>query len=282
MAEDVLGAFEVLRIPLRQLMTIDGLDAVSPGHRTFGLVEFDVTQALARIAAMQQEGRRLTLTAFMVSCIGHALAANPQLNCVRSGRSVFRFADVDVNLSIEVDTPGGRFPHQLTVRRAQDKDAEAVYAEIEQARRRYASGAAVSEEDRRLERAVRLLSGVPRPVRVGALRVASRSAKRVKIWSGTTFATSLAKFGASGGFVVPFASGPVAVSFALGGLSREAVCVEGRHEHRDSLAVTVIVNHDLVDGAPAARFVRDLQHLVQAAEKLGASSPTADGHAIRR
>lgn len=263
-----MGSFEVLRIPLRQLMTIDGLDAVSPGHRTFGLVEFDVTEALARIGAMQQEGRRVTLTAFVVACIGEALAAHPGLNCVRSGRSVYRFADVDVNLSVEVDTPKGRFPHQLTVRRAQDKDAEAVYAEIDQARRRYASGGAVSGEDRRLERTVRLLSRAPRLVRIGALRVAASSAIRVKSWSGTTFVTSLAKFGETGGFILPFASGPVAISFALGGLSKSPVCIEGRHEQRDRLAVTVIVNHDLVDGAPAARFVQHLQQLVQTAEGL--------------
>jgi len=267
---DLVGAFEVHRIPLRQLMTIDGLDAVTPGHRTFGLVEFDVTTASARVDALRRSGRRLSLTAFVLSCIGRALAEHPALNSVRDGRVVYQFADIDVNLALEIETPRGPYPHQVTIRRVQDKDAESVYAEIEDARARHADGAGVGVEDRRLERTVGWLARLPRPVRVGALRLATRSAVRVKRWSGTTFVTSLTRFADSGGFVIPFAAGPVAVSFALGGLSRRPACHDGVHEHREYLAVTVIVNHDLVDGAPAARFVRRLQELVESADGLTA------------
>lgn len=266
--EGLVGAVQVSRIPLRQLMAIDGLDAVTPGHRTFGLVEFDVTTALRRIADLQRSGRRVTLLAFVISSIGRALAEHPELNSIRQGRSVYRFADVDVNLSVELDTPGGPFPHQVTLRRVQDKDPEAVYAQIEQARQRFASGRGAGAEDQRLERAVGWLAHAPRFVRVGALRAAVRSAPRVKRWSGTTFVTSLTKFADSGGFVIPFAGGPMAVSFALGGIAQRAVCRDGVHDSRDLLAVTVIVNHDLVDGAPAARFVRRLQELVESADGL--------------
>lgn len=275
MGEDLVGAYDVHRIPLRQLMTIDGLDAVTPGHRTIGLVEFDVTTPLRRIEALQRSGRRLTLVAFVVSCVGRALAEHPALNSVRTGRSVYRFADVDVNLALEISTPQGDFPHQITIRRTQDKDAEAIYAEIEDARRRYAEGRGPGVEDRRFERATRWLARLPRFVRLLVLRTVTRSPRRVKRWSGTTFVTSLTKFTGTGGFVIPFAAGPMAVSFALGGIARRPASHEGRPEDRDHLAVTVIVNHDLVDGAPAARFVHRLQELVEA----GAGLPSDDGAA---
>lgn len=268
MTEGPVGAVEVRRIPLRQLMTIDGLDAVTPGHRMLGLVEFDVTEALRRIHDLQRGGRQVTLVAFVVACIGRALAEHPELNSIRSGRSVYRFEDVDVNLSVEMDTPRGPFPHQVTLRRVQDMDAEAVYAQIDGARRRFASGHGAGVEDRRLERAVAWLSHTPRVVRVGALRMATRSATRVKRWSGTTFVTSVTKFADSGGFVIPFAGGPMAVSFALGGIAHREACRDGVHGTRELLAITVIVNHDLVDGAPAARFVRRLQELVESADRL--------------
>ncbi len=277
MVDDLVGAFEVRRIPLRQLMTIDGLDAVTPGHRTVGLVEFDVTAPLERIDALRSAGRHLSLVSFVVSCIGRALAEHPALNSVRTGRSVYRFDDVDVNLAVEITTPGGVFPHQITVRRAQDKDPEAVYAEVADARRRYALGRGASVEDRRLERGVRWLSRTPRFVRIGVLRAATRSARRVKRWSGTTLVTSVTRFAGSGGFVIPFAAGPVAVSFALGGISERMSCRDGVHENRRHLAVTVIVNHDLVDGAPAARFVRRLRELVETADALAEGTPGRAG-----
>ena len=264
MSEDLLGRFEVCRIPLRQLMTIDGLDAVTPGHRTYGLVEFDVTTANTAIAGLRRQGHRLSLTSHVISCIGWALAQNPALNSVRAGRSVYRFEDVDVNLSLELQTPRGRFPHQLTIRRAQDKSAETVFAEIDAARERYTRGRGAGVEDRRLERAVGWLARLPRPVRLSVLRVAAGSPRRVKRWSGTTFVTSVTKFVESGGFIIPFAAGPTAVSFALGGVGQRQVCENGVHQTHDYLSVTVIVNHDLVDGGPAARFVRQLQTRVEA------------------
>lgn len=268
MAGDRVGAFTVLRVPLRQLMTIDGLDAVSPGHRTTGLVEFDVTTAARRLAALRAAGRRVTLVSFVVSCIGQALSEHPALNSIRTGRRVYRFEDVDVSLALEIVTPQGSYPHQVTIRRAQDKDAEAIYGEIEAARQRHGSGGGASVEDRRFERAVRWLSRTPRFVRIGVLRAVTRSPRRVKRWAGTTFVTSVTKFADSGGFVIPYAAGPVAVSFALGGLVRRHSCVDGGHETREHLCVTVIVNHDLVDGAPAARFVQRLQQLIETAHGL--------------
>lgn len=163
---------------------------------------------------------------------------------------------------------------QLTVRRVQDKDAQAVYAEIEAPRGEHARGGGVGVEDRRFERAMRWLALLPRPVRVGVLRSATRSALRVKRWSGTTFVTSVTKFGRGGGDVIPYAAGPGAVSFALGGLNEKQAWRDGVAETRDHLAVTVIVNHDLVDGAPAARIVARLQQLVETADGLPETTST--------
>lgn len=158
----------------------------------------------------------------------------------------------------------------MTLRRVQDKSPEGIHAEIENARRLHSEGAGTSTEDLRLERAVRMLAVLPRFLRLAALRTASASALRVKRWSGTTFVTSMTKFAQSGGFVIPFAAGPTAVSFALGGVAHRQVCIGGTHQDRQYLSVTVIVNHDLVDGGPAARFVRRLQDLVESGDGLPA------------
>jgi pyruvate/2-oxoglutarate dehydrogenase complex dihydrolipoamide acyltransferase (E2) component len=41
---------------------------------------------------------------------------------------------------------------------------------------------------------------------------------------------------------------------------------------RECLDLTASVDHDLVDGAPAARFARRLREIIEAAEVLGAAS----------
>lgn len=268
MPDDLVGAYEVERISLRRLMTIDGLDAVTPGHRTFGLVELDVSLASERIATMQHAGQRVSLFAFMVACIAKALAEQPQLNAIRSGRKIYRFADVDVSLAIEVDTPDGPHPYQLALRRAHTLGPLEVYAAIEAARASHGATASVGRESHRFESAMRWLAWLPRFVRVGLLRLVTRSPLLVKRWTGTTFVTSVGKFASLPGFVIPFAAGPMAVSFALGSVVDKPVLRDGELRNHAMLALTVIVNHDLVDGGPAARFVQRLQVLVEGATGL--------------
>jgi len=54
----------------------------------------------------------------------------------------------------------------------------------------------------------------------------------------------------------------------LPGMVRRPAVEDGRIESREVLAVTVSVDHDVVDGAPAARFVRRLRALIEAADGL--------------
>jgi pyruvate/2-oxoglutarate dehydrogenase complex dihydrolipoamide acyltransferase (E2) component len=44
--------------------------------------------------------------------------------------------------------------------------------------------------------------------------------------------------------------------------------VEGRIEPREILILTVLLDHDVVDGSPAPRFVRRLVELIESGEGL--------------
>jgi len=266
--EELIGAYDVQRVSVRRLMSIDGLEAVSPGHRIIGLVELDVTRANERIAAMQRAGQRVSLFAFAVACIAKALSEHRTLNAIMSGRKIFRFDDVDVSMALEVETPEGPFPYQLALRRAHTKGPVEIYAEIEAARTRFAATRAVGRESRFFETVMTWLAWVPRFVRLWLLRRLTRSARAVKRWSGTTFVTSVGKFARAPGFVIPYAAGPMAVSFALGSVVDKPVLRDGELRNHAFLALTVIANHDLVDGGPAARFVSRLQTLVEGADGL--------------
>lgn len=49
----------------------------------------------------------------------------------------------------------------------------------------------------------------------------------------------------------------------LGGIAEKPVVVDGKIEIREMLSVTVSFDHDIVDGAPAARFTSQLKSLVE-------------------
>ena len=58
---------------------------------------------------------------------------------------------------------------------------------------------------------------------------------------------------------------------SVGGLSQRPLVVDGHIVIRDVLDVTVTIDHNVVDGAPATRFGADLRRLMRAAVAL---SPT--------
>jgi len=54
----------------------------------------------------------------------------------------------------------------------------------------------------------------------------------------------------------------------VGGTARKQTEVEGRIELREILNLTVMFDHDVVDGAPATRFVRRLVELIESGAGL--------------
>ncbi|MCB9765257.1 MAG: 2-oxo acid dehydrogenase subunit E2 [Alphaproteobacteria bacterium] len=265
---DPIGVYTAAKPPFLRRLTMEAFDAIPPGHQMFALLELDVTDTLAAIRAQQEAGARVTLFAFVVQAIAATLAAHPSLNALRSGARIFTFEDVDVSVPIELKTKSGPFPHQIVIRRAQDKTAAEIYGEIEAARSQQANSGVAGGEDRWGRAMMRALLWVPKAARNAALRQVMQAPRTVKRRSGTTFVTSVSRFATAGGFVVPYIGGPKATAFALGSVLEKPRVVDGEIRVRSVLSLTVAFNHDLVDGGPAARFVRDLQARVEGAEGL--------------
>ncbi len=87
--------------------------------------------------------------------------------------------------------------------------------------------------------------------------------KTVRKLSGTVFVTSVSMFSNIPGYAVPYAGGPNAVSFALGSTIKKPVVVNNAVEIREIMHISVSFNHDLVDGAPAARFLNRFRFYVE-------------------
>jgi pyruvate/2-oxoglutarate dehydrogenase complex dihydrolipoamide acyltransferase (E2) component len=61
---------------------------------------------------------------------------------------------------------------------------------------------------------------------------------------------------------------PHSLSLLVGSMSLKPAVVEGRIEPREILNLTVMFDHDVVDGAPATRFVRRLMELIESGAGL--------------
>ena len=60
---------------------------------------------------------------------------------------------------------------------------------------------------------------------------------------------------------IPIASHTLNIT--IGGLVDRILEVNGHFENREHLCLTLSVDHDIVDGAPAARFIRYLKKVIE-------------------
>jgi len=242
---------------------IDALEVGVRRHMVHALLELDVTRPRQRIRDHEaRTGERLSFTAFVVASLARAIDRDRRLHACRDWRGrLVLFDEVDVVTLIESEVDEVAVPH--VIRAANRRTVREIHAEIR------AIQAAPGRSAQRSGLLARVSPLVPGVLRRLFLRLLRRSPRLMKRSAGTTLVTSVGMFGAGAAWAVGIVPLHTAC-LTVGGISIRPGIVEGRVEPRELLSLTASVDHDLVDGAPAARFVKHLRDLVERAEVLPA------------
>jgi len=222
------------------------------------LVELDVTTARGLIAGAD---RPVSFTAFVVASVARTAAAHPQAHAYRDWRGrLVRHRHVDVTALVEVETRQGLFALPHVLRDADARDVHDLTSELREAKADPTTGTG-----RLLERFGATATRLPGLLPV-MYTLLSRSV-RVRQLTGTVVVTAVGMFGAGGGFgIAPPTVMPLQV--VVGGMAERPRLVDGVVRPRTVLDLTVTFDHNVIDGAPAARFVADLRRRVESAEVL--------------
>jgi pyruvate/2-oxoglutarate dehydrogenase complex dihydrolipoamide acyltransferase (E2) component len=232
---------------------------MAPMH---GLVDLDVTQANQLLAGHEPP---LSFTAFVVASVARAAAAHPEVHAYQNWRGqVVTHRHVDVNTIVEIATPQGPFPLAHVIRDADIRDVVDLTAEL----RRVKTDPSASVSGRWLARAAPVGARIPGVI--PALYALMGRSVRVRQHSGTVAVTAVGMFAGGGGFAV---AQPTLMSLqvVVGGVTARPRVVHGEIEVREVLDLTVTIDHNVVDGAPAARFGAELRQFIENATALGAS-----------
>ncbi|OHD76549.1 MAG: hypothetical protein A2V99_09720 [Spirochaetes bacterium RBG_16_67_19] len=209
------------------------------------LTEVDITEP-RRILREQ----KLSLTAYVVACLARAVAENPLLNSLRKGRRLILLEDVTVAVLIERELQGERVPEPVGIQRAQAKSFRQIHEEIR-------------EHQRHPPDRLGSLSGLswvtllPSFLLRAFMRLGSRSIRLADRY-GVVAVTAVGMFGEGALWFLPLSSATVVVT--VGSIVQR--------EGREHLCLTVSFDHAIVDGAPAARFMRRLAELIRGGQLL--------------
>lgn len=108
---------------------------------------------------------------------------------------------------------------------------------------------------------------VPRFVRLLFFWIVKKNPHWFKRLEGTVVVTSVGMFGRGGGWGIGFLPTHT-LGLTIGGIAQKPGLHEGQVQVREYLNLTVSFDHDIVDGAPAARFTRRLIELIEEATVL--------------
>jgi pyruvate/2-oxoglutarate dehydrogenase complex dihydrolipoamide acyltransferase (E2) component len=219
-----------------------------------GLLDIDMTRPNQLLAS---EDPPLSVTAFVLASVGRAAAAYPEVHAYRNWRGQLVFhRHVDVATLVEVQTPQGPFPLAHVVRDADLRDVADLTAELQGVKHEPST----SGSGRLLERAAPTIARIPGAIE--AMYAAIGRSTYVRQRTGTVSLTSVGMFAGGGGFAVTPLS-LMSLQIVVGGMSRRPRIVDGQVEGRDVLDLTVTIDHNVVDGAPAARFGAELRRILE-------------------
>jgi len=249
-----------IQYPSSRQLTFDVGRIGHEKHHVQALLEVDVTEARSRIKQNRRAGRKISFTAWLIKVIADCVALHPPVggvNCPRRNKVVV-FGDVDVSIVVEKEVNGARVPLPYVLRKADRKTLFQIHDEIEAAR----SQSFEDEGDYVLGEkysplAMSLFVILPQWLRLALMRVfVFNNPQRLKDMMGTVMITTVGMIGHTKGWIVPFSMHPLCL--ALGSLNVQPSVYKGEIQKREILHLTVLIDHDVIDGVPAAKFVDDL------------------------
>jgi pyruvate/2-oxoglutarate dehydrogenase complex dihydrolipoamide acyltransferase (E2) component len=234
-------------------------------HHVRALLEVDVTEARSIIKQNRHAGNKISFTAWLIKAIADCVALHPPVAGVNNPKSnkVLVFQDVDISIVVEKEVDGARVPLPYVIRKADKKTLYEIQQEIESAKSQNVGG----EGDYVLGQeysttGMKLFIKLPQWLRLILMRLLVLDhPQRVKDMMGTVMVTTAGMIGHTRGWIMPFSMHPLGL--ALGSLNEQAAVYRGEIQKREILHLTVLIDHDVIDGVPAARFVDDLVKKLQ-------------------
>jgi len=253
--------FQIISIPRERRFAEDAGYLGRRRHIIHGLVEADVTTARTFMRAHKEKtGESLSFTSFIIYCLAQAVDEHKVLNAYKNWRNqLVIYEDVNINTMVEVEFEGKKAPMPYIIQAANKRSFREIHDEI----RRTQSQPHVTRESNFM----RLFLNLPAFLRRFFYWFVMRVPQSFRQYSSPVLVTSVGMFGKGiTWWGIPFPNFTLTVTLA--GMATKPGVVEGRIEVREYQCMTISIDHDIIDGAPAARFGRRFIQLVESAYGL--------------
>ena len=253
-------------IPSSRIATFDVYEMGMRKHHVSALLEFDVSEGRRIIKELKKTGRNISFTAWIIKCIAMALEKHPEVAAyLYSKKKLLCFKEVSVSVLVEKTIGEKKVPLPLLIENASALSAEQLTETIKKAQTKQGSSSDVvlNKKTSSVERIYSYLPGFLRRI---VWRVILSNPRFSYKKMGNVAVTSLTMVGKLNGWFIHASVHPV--SFGLGAVLKKPVAIGEKIEIREVLNASILFDHDVIDGAPMARFLKHLASSIENAQYL--------------
>lgn len=230
-----------------------------------GLLEVDVTRARSCLREHQaRTGDAPSFTAFVMACLGKAVDEHKDVQAMRKGNNhLIVFDDVDILTYVEREVNGQHLILPYIVRAANRRAFLDIHREVRTAQvqdlAKFDVGGGIA------------MRWLPAALFVPYFRITTwigrHDPRRWKKTWGTVMLTAVGMFGEGAGWGIPL-SPPTLCWITVGGIGQKRETAGTQTVTKEFLSLTVSFDHNLIDGAPAARFTKRFKELIESGDGL--------------
>ena len=254
--KDLIGKYSLKSFPRNRQLLSDIYDEFQKKHYMNGLIEVNTTKGRTLINKYNTlTAEKLSFASWIVKCIAESVKEHPEVNSFRKGKSkVIQFEDIDIVLMIEKFVQGQPIAIPYSIRKCNEKSVVEISKEIRRVR-----SIDSTEKDQLTEQGLilKFYPFAPKFLRQIVIRRMIKNPFYIKKQGGVIVVTSVSAFTTTSGWVMGF-GGMLTMSIALGGKSLRQRFLDDKIVEEEFLQMTISIDHDIIDGAPAARFISTL------------------------
>ncbi|MBN2362683.1 2-oxo acid dehydrogenase subunit E2 [candidate division WOR-3 bacterium] len=252
---------KIHRFPKTRIATIDICSVGLQKHHIAALIEVDVTAGREKIKKYKRERGRISFTAWLIKVISKTIKEYELAASYLEGKCSARiFEDINVSLIVEKEILGQKVPVPLIIEKADKRNVESITEQISEAKDRI-----VTEKDIVLQRKTsfyeRIYYVLPGFARRFFWNYVLKHPKTAYSKMGNVAFTSIGMMGNVTGWFIPVSVHPIC--FGISTITKKPVVVGDNIQIREILNMTILMDHDVIDGSPMARFLSDISQNIQ-------------------
>lgn len=249
-----------------RIATFDIFDVGLQKHHINAMLEFDVTDSRAKLRELRKNGTTISFNAWLLKVIGSVLQKHPEAAAYfYNKKKLIIFNDINVSMIIEKKIGDSKVPIPLVIEKVNEKSALEITQEIEKA-----INQVLNPDDIVLEKQStvyqKLYYHLPGFLRRLFWKLLLKNSKAAYKTMGNVAVTSIGMIGKVNGWFIHKSVHPI--SFGVGSILKKPVVIDNEIKIREILNMTILVDHDVIDGAPMVRFLDDLTNNLETGKEI--------------